>query len=291
MSEAPASKYGAPLTDSDWVGLPLRIGQIPEAGMIEDLCSNSDAILAWSGGPSDVTIDYLSVGSEQVERCEFKRVPGAIDLIPRGTRLVRIRWQGRPSVCVSVNLPLRSVQALSEESLGLNVQDGPRFGVTDAHVYDLIKRLESQADGREYLGAVYIQSLSLTLASYISAKYGAAPSSPPLPEPARLTPAQLQQVKDFIEEEMTANFSLVDLAALTGYGPDHFARLFKGALQQSPHQYVLARRIERAKAMLRDTTQTIAEIASTCGFASQAHLTTAFKQQTGTTPGAFRGPR
>jgi AraC family transcriptional regulator len=289
MSEAPLSKYGAALTGSDWVGLPLRIGQIPEMGAIEDLQSDSDAILAWSGGPSDVSIEYEQVGSSSVRTYEFKRTPGAIDLIPRHTRLVRVQWRGRPSVCVSVNLPVRSVQALSTDPLGLIPEDGPRFGLTDAHVYDLVKRLESQAEGRDYLGAVYVQSLSLTLASYVSAKYGAT-SENALPESVGLTPAQLLRVKEFIEDELATNFGLIDLAALTGYGPDHFARLFKGAVQQPPHQYVLSRRIERAKAMLRDTSQAIAEVASACGFASQAHLTTAFKQQTGTTPGAFRRP-
>jgi AraC family transcriptional regulator len=169
----------------------------------------------------------------------------------------------------------------------LDPECGPRFGLMDAHIFDLIRRLEAQAEGREYLGAVYVQSLSLTLASYVASKYGAS-SLPSLPQGPGLSPAQLKKVKDFVEQEIATNFSLIDLASVAGYGPDHFARLFRSAVQQSPHQYVLSRRIERAKVMLRDSSVTIAEVALACGFASQAHLTTAFKQQTGTTPGAFR---
>ncbi|WP_437543646.1 helix-turn-helix transcriptional regulator [Sorangium sp. So ce367] len=64
--------------------------------------------------------------------------------------------------------------------------------------------------------------------------------------------------------------------------------LFKHAYHQTPYQYVLSRRIEKAMAMLRDERLSIAEIALACGFSNQGHLTTAFKRRTGTTPGAYR---
>jgi AraC family transcriptional regulator len=64
--------------------------------------------------------------------------------------------------------------------------------------------------------------------------------------------------------------------------------LFKRCFGQPPYQYVLARRVERAKAMLRDQSRPIANIAAACGFATQAHLNSAFKQRTGVTPGVYR---
>jgi AraC family transcriptional regulator len=64
--------------------------------------------------------------------------------------------------------------------------------------------------------------------------------------------------------------------------------LFKQAFEQSPHQYVLSRRVERAKTMLKDGERSIAEIATACGFANQGHLTTAFKRRTGVTPASYR---
>jgi hypothetical protein len=86
MSDEAISKYGAALTGSDWVGLPMRIGQVPEQGSVEDLLSESDAILGWSGGPSDVEIEYLRAGSTELERAQFRRLPGGSARDPVGPR-------------------------------------------------------------------------------------------------------------------------------------------------------------------------------------------------------------
>jgi AraC family transcriptional regulator len=290
MTVTLASKYGTALTGSDWVGLPLRIGHVPENGSIEDLSTDTDAVLVWSGGPSEVTIRYDQPGSGALAKHCFERTSGMMDLLPRGTKLQRVEWSGKPSVCVSVNFPQSSMEALcSTSGTGLVAERGPQFGLVDGHVVDLVSRLRAQAEGPEYLGAVYVQSLSLTLASYVAARYGAAGASREVErKSARLSSVQRHHIEQFIDHELASNFGLVDLASQVGYSPDHFSRLFKQAFNQSPYQYVLARRIERAKAMLRDESLPIAQIAAACGFSNQGHLTTAFKHRTGLTPGAYR---
>jgi len=283
------SKYGAALTGSDWPGLPLRIGHIPESGRIEALSTNVDALLIWSGGPAEVTISFADPRTQKNAQHRFLRSSGMIDLLPRGTLMHFVEWRGKASTCTSVNLPDECVRKLCPNSLpGLDHERGPEFGLVDTHIVDLVQRLQAQADGREYLGAVYVQSLSLALASYVSARYGAV-SERALPvRPASLSAVQRTQIKGFVEREIGTNFSLVDLAEQVGYSPDHFSRLFKHTFEQSPHQYVLSRRIERAMNVLRDETLSIAEVAASCGFSSQGHFTTVFKQRTGTTPGAYR---
>lgn len=284
-----ASKYGAALTGSDWVGLPLRIGHIPSSGFVEELHTDTDAVLVWSGGPSDVTIRYRDPASGEAREHSFERLSGMMDLLPRGTTLYRVEWQGKASICISVNFPEATLLELySSACAGLAAGRGPQFGLVDAHVVDLVLRLRTQAEGQDYFGAVYVQSLSLALASYVSARYGEAARSEPTARPATLSSTQKNQIERFVESELSSNFGLVDLATLVGYSPDHFARLFKHCFQQSPYQYVLSRRIERAMTMLRDDDLPIAEIAAACGFSNQGHFTTAFKRRTGTTPGAYR---
>ncbi|MGK4007325.1 AraC family transcriptional regulator [Sorangium sp. So ce1036] len=284
-----SAKYGAALTGSDWVGLPLRIGHVPESGQFEGLQAESDAILVWVGGPSQVDIRFAEPTSGEVREHSFERLSGMMDLLPRKTRLHSVAWRGRPSVCTSVNFPEASMSALCSSPFTVLAPDrGPRFGLVDAHVVDLVHRLQAQAVGQEYLGAVYVQSLSLALASYISARYGAGSRAEIALRNARLSSSQRAQIEKFVDRELSSNFGLVDLAALVGYSPDHFSRLFKHAFRQTPYQYVLSRRIDRAMTMLRDERLSIAEIAQACGFASQAHLTTAFKRRTGMTPGAYR---
>lgn len=284
------TRYGAALTGSDWPGLPLRIGHVPESGRVEGLSANADAVLVWLGGPAEVTISYQSPTTQSDVSHQFVRSSGTIDLLPRGTQLRTIEWRGKASTCTSVNLPEESIRALCESPLpGLDPKRGPEFGLVDTHVVDLVHRLQAQASGRESLGAVYVQSLSLALASYVSARYGvAAPERTGLPKPASLSTTQKTQIKAFVEREIATNFSLVDLADQIGYSPDHFSRLFKQAFEQSPHQYVLSRRVEWAMSLLKDDGMSIAEVALACGFSSQGHFTTVFKQRTGTTPGAYR---
>lgn len=283
------SKYGAALTGSDWPGLPLRIGHIPESGLVEELSTDVDAVLVWVGGPSEVSIVYRDPGSGADCEHEFQRRSGMIDLLPRGTLLRKVRYHGAPSTCISVNLPQSCLSALcADEPIGLDEKQGPRFGIVDAHVLDLVHRLQAQAEGRGYLGAVYVQSLSLALSSYLVARYGARSEALPAARAASLSPSQSEQIRTFVEQKLDENFGLVDLAGVVGYSPDHFSRLFKQVFEQSPHQYVLSRRIERAMAMLRDESLSIADVASACGFSNQGHFTTVFKQRTGITPGAYR---
>lgn len=78
------------------------------------------------------------------------------------------------------------------------------------------------------------------------------------------------------------------LAALAGMSQATFTRRFKATTGQSLHQYVITRRLERAQEYLRRAHPSIAEVAFACGFASQSHMTDAFRKKLGTTPAAYR---
>ncbi|MGK3992100.1 helix-turn-helix transcriptional regulator [Sorangium sp. So ce1024] len=289
MTATLPAKYGAALTGSDWVGLPLRMQYLPEDGRLEALSAEWDTVLVWTGGPSQVDICFEDPAAGEAREHSFERLSGMIDLMPRGTRLHSVTWRGRPSVCIGVKFPEAAMLALcSSVPACLVPERGPRFGLVDAHVVDIVHRLRAQAEGQEYLGAVYVQSLSLTLASYLSARYGPGAKAELALRSASLSSSQRTRIERFVDGELASNFGLVDLARLVGYSPDHFSRLFKQAFHQTPHQYVLSRRIEKAMVMLRDERLSIAEIALACGFSNQGHLTTAFKRRTGTTPGAYR---
>jgi AraC family transcriptional regulator len=70
--------------------------------------------------------------------------------------------------------------------------------------------------------------------------------------------------------------------------PYHFSRSFKQAIGVGPQRYVVQRRLERAKTLMRRTNQPLAEIAQQVGFADQSHLTSIFRRETGLTPGRYR---
>lgn len=103
-----------------------------------------------------------------------------------------------------------------------------------------------------------------------------------------LDPARKRRVIDFAEANLDKLISLSDMAAVANLSPYHFSRSFKLSTGMPPAKFMLMRRTERAKRLLREGRAGLAEIALACGFASQSHFSTAFKQVVGMTPGQFR---
>lgn len=92
---------------------------------------------------------------------------------------------------------------------------------------------------------------------------------------------------ELIEAHFAEPVSLGQLAAASGLGLRQFTRAFKEATGQSPHQYLIRRRIEHAQSLIRQGLP-LAEVAVRCGFGDQSQLTRAFTQRVGTSPGRFR---
>jgi AraC family transcriptional regulator len=102
---------------------------------------------------------------------------------------------------------------------------------------------------------------------------------------------RLRAVVEYIEEHLDASPSLEHMAVVARLSVHHFARQFKAATGLPPHQYVLARRVERAKQLLQAGTDlSLAEVAAHAGFSDQSQFTRHFKRLVGVTPGQFRTP-
>ena len=94
-----------------------------------------------------------------------------------------------------------------------------------------------------------------------------------------------------VEEQLDTAPTLVEIAAVAGLNPYHFARQFKAATGLPPHQYVITRRVERAKHILRAGTDlSLAEVAARAGFYDQSQFSNHFKRLVGATPSQFRKP-
>jgi AraC family transcriptional regulator len=81
------------------------------------------------------------------------------------------------------------------------------------------------------------------------------------------------------------------MAAEVDISPIYLVRAFKAAVGQSPHRYVLGRRVERAKELLRNTDMPVVDVALSSGFCSQSHLSHWFQRYVGVSPAAYRQHR
>lgn len=99
---------------------------------------------------------------------------------------------------------------------------------------------------------------------------------------------RLRRVVDFVDAHLSDRITLTQLARIGDASPFHFSRAFRNSLGETPYQYILRRRVERAKIILASSPRRLADIATACGFSDTRHLTKTFQRLTGVTPARFR---
>ena len=104
----------------------------------------------------------------------------------------------------------------------------------------------------------------------------------------RLLAWQARKVRDYIDSHITGPVLVADLGALIQRSEAHFSRSFKHTFGESPHAFVVRRRVQLAAQYMLTTDASMSDIALQCGFADQAHLCKQFRQATGETPAAWR---
>jgi AraC family transcriptional regulator len=118
-------------------------------------------------------------------------------------------------------------------------------------------------------------------------------AQPPVAQPVpdargRLLAWQARKVRDHIDSHITGPVRVTDLCALVQRSEAHFSRAFKRTFGESPHSFVVRRRVELATQYMLTTDAPLSDIALRCGFTDQAHLCKHFRQATGQTPSAWR---
>ena len=106
------------------------------------------------------------------------------------------------------------------------------------------------------------------------------------PAPARSDPGAAARLREVLDEHLFEPVTLADVTKALGLSVGHASRAFARTFGVTPHAYVVARRVDRARRLLLDGAS-VADVAVAAGFHDQAHLTRHFRRHTGTTPGCF----
>ena len=99
---------------------------------------------------------------------------------------------------------------------------------------------------------------------------------------------QVQRLRTYVDSNLGESIQVSDLSGIARRSTAHFCRAFKRTFGQTPHAYVTARRLHRARSLMIESNEPLSVIALLCGFTDQAHLSKLFRQHTGETPGAWR---
>lgn len=162
----------------------------------------------------------------------------------------------------------------------------PRHGVDDPLVRAVALALMDEVRSDYPGGRWYGESLGSTLAVHLVRHYSTAHTRVRQIEDG-LARQQLRVTLEYVEQHLAEDIPLQTLSAVCELSAFHFARLFKRSVGLAPHQYVIQRRVERARELLLTSRQSVAQIAQQVGFCDQSHLTIHFKRAFGMPPKQF----
>ncbi len=240
-------------------------------------------VVVHTGGSADLS--WTADGRPRRER--FHRGQALVN--PAGWAS-RPRWEQDAELMLVAFEPAWLEKLATESDLPGPLELAPRYHLTDPFLGMLVERLVAEYEGPRPADPLYAQSMLQALAAHLIRT--AATRGPRLPErEGGLTPKRLNRVVDHMNGYLDGRLSLTELAAVAGVSPSHFTRAFRASTGQSPHQYLVQLRLERARRALLTTDTPIAEIAQLCGFADQSHLTRTMRLRTGLTPAGLRAGR
>jgi AraC family transcriptional regulator len=242
---------------------------------------NDHLIILHLDGPVAVTRTMAKIPARRVI------APGGLFILPGG-RDFGVRLEGELD-SLHVYLRKQIVDDVAED-FGYGAADSieimPSLGDHDPLIERLALGIQEALRNSDAAGSVYADYLAQALAARLLRQHSTSGYISPLPQ-GGFTKLQLQRATDFMEAHLGDSLTLAELASATGLSPSHFARRFKVSTGMPPHQFLMQLRVERAKRMLRGGTSII-EIALTCGFTHQEHMTRIFRRAVGVTPAAYR---
>lgn len=247
-------------------------------------CYSDDHTLCLSLVPRPIR--FLQIKGDKTYRSHYGK--GDISITPAKMPFFA-RWDGDDDY-MQIRIASCFIQRVANEALTLNpdqLELRPEFRIRDPHLESIAMLLLAELKQDNVGGRLYSESLANVLAVHLLRQYTTRKPRLTIYE-GGLPERQLLYVLDYINEHLNQDIKLADLAALLNMSQFHFSHVFKQSIGMAPYQYLLQQRIERAKQLLKQTDQSIADIALLCGFNSHSHLSKQFRQITGMTPKVYR---
>ena len=266
-----------------WAGLEAARNRAVPASELHAPALTHHRLVLFSRPPEELDLRYAGVK---------RHVPppaGAIMLVPAGSPTLW-RWSGSFD-SLHIFLEPGLVTRVAAEEFGLDparLTVPPLDGLDLPQLQTAMWAVDAELSPGGAGGRLAAESLANVLAVHLIRHVSATRQSARRRN-GTLPRAKLRAVVEYIEEHLDSGPTLEQMAAIARLSPNYFAWQFKRATGLPPHQYVLDRRVERAKQFLQAGSDiSLAEVAAQAGFWDQSQFSHHFKRQIGVTPGQFR---
>ncbi len=215
-------------------------------------------------------------------------VHGDIDIIPARTP-ARWEMQDENDTALLLSLPQTFLQTVANES-GLapeRLEIRNRFQVRDTELETLSWAMKREMELGCPSGRFYLDGLALAMASRLVAQHSSV-AKVRVTRNEGLSGRRLKQVLSLIEDQLADDLSLEQIAAVAEVSASHLKTLFRKSVGMPVHQYVIQRRVERAKTLLLRDDLSMADIALASGFAHHSHMARHMRRVLGMPPRAVK---
>src|SRR5215469_2362875 len=225
----------------------------------------------------------IEVGARRstVQRVTFQS--GAIGFLPRHSE----RWVGsgnQERLLLSIS---DAALSAAREGIRGTVELGHRCKMVDVRLVALAKAVNAERSAGFPSGRLFLDSIEQAIAAaLVDAFEGRNHSARQLR--GGLGPARLRRITELVHSKMEDELSLLEMAQAVDLSPAYFSRMFRKSTGETPHQFVLRNKIERAKEMLCTPEARVLDVAVACGFKTQQHFARVFRHMCGTSPREYR---
>ncbi|OMB82719.1 AraC family transcriptional regulator, partial [Mycolicibacterium conceptionense] len=162
----------------------------------------------------------------------------------------------------------------------------PRVKHHDPPIHQMVERLHDVADRDDALARLLTDSIAETLRLLVRDKYAEAP--PKQRQHRAFDAATRRMLVEYLTDSIDSEITLETLAQQAKMSVGNFIKAFRDAFHTTPYQFLLDRRIDRAKTLLLNTQRTVTEIGAMVGFSTPNHFATAFRHRVGVSPSSYR---
>lgn len=266
-----------PLRDSDF-----RVMLRSDPPGVMEVPALPHAYVAIHAGPS-VHVACRRGGHRHAGRAVF----GDIDVIPAQTPSF---WEMKgKDTALLMRLSSSLLRAAAQE-LGLDptrLELRNRFQMRDEAIESIGWALKAEMEAGYPSGRLYMDGMAISLAARLVRCHSSVALSDRASN-GRMAGARLRRVLAYIEDNLDKDLSLLEIAVVAELSVSHFKASFRETMGLPVHQYVIRRRVEHAKKLLREGKLSISQVALEAGFAHQSHLARHMRRLTGVSPRSLR---